>query len=524
LSTVTNPRLVGRYAIYGEIASGGMASVHYGRLIGPAGFSRTVAIKRLHAQFAKDPDFVGMFLDEARLASRIRHPNVVSILEVVAEEGELFLVMDFVQGEALSRLVRTVRGGMPIPIAVSIVVGVLEGLHAAHEARGELDMPLSIVHRDVSPQNILVGVNGVAHLIDFGVAKAVGNSRMTRDGHIKGKIAYMAPEQIVSAPIDRRADVYSAGVILWEALTGTRLFSTAETEVSLLHQALYGTVEPPSIHRRDVSPELDAIVLRGLAREPDQRFATARDMAQALEQAVASAAPRDVGLWVQATAGASLRNRAARVAEIEASSHVAPVDQGARDRPGGSEEVLADEGSTTLVARKAPEAESLRNEPLPARDLSSVSVSRGAIGRSGRPKTWSFAVIGGVIVSALMVGFYAARIVGPRSGSTVPDAVSTRGAIAPSPDASNAPQVQSAAHLESSASAEPPQAPSAPSATQRAAASADGAGPASRPVRAPAQKRPAPRTPAASPPPDNCSPPYTVTADGVRQFKRHCLK
>src|SRR5687768_16225875 len=161
---------VGRYAIQGEIAVGGMATVHYGRLIGPAGFSRGVAIKRLHPQFAKDTDFVAMFLDEARLASRILHPNVVPILDVVAEAGELFLVMEFIPGETLAKLNRRSQGGVPLPVALSLGVGMLEGLHAAHEARGEDGKSLEIVHRDVSPQNVLVGLDGVARLIDFGIA------------------------------------------------------------------------------------------------------------------------------------------------------------------------------------------------------------------------------------------------------------------------------------------------------------------------------------------------------------------
>ncbi|MGH7280352.1 MAG: serine/threonine-protein kinase, partial [Polyangiaceae bacterium] len=233
---------MGRYALYAEIASGGMATVHFGRLLGPVGFSRTVAIKRLHPQFAKDPEFVSMFLDEARLAARIRHPNVVPTLDVVATQGELFLVIDYVQGESLSKLVRGARGrGQRVPprIVATILSGSLHGLHAAHEARNERGEPLNIVHRDISPQNILVGTDGVARVLDFGVAKAAGRIQTTREGQLKGKLAYMAPEQL-SGDVSRKTDVYAAAVVLWEALTGRRLF-TGENEAAILGKVISGT-------------------------------------------------------------------------------------------------------------------------------------------------------------------------------------------------------------------------------------------------------------------------------------------
>ncbi|MCL2447368.1 MAG: serine/threonine protein kinase, partial [Polyangiaceae bacterium] len=199
-----------------------------GRLMGSGGFARTVAIKQLHPQFAKDPEFVAMFLDEARLVARIRHPNVVPTLDVVAASSELFHVMEYVQGESLSRLARALRAReerVPLPIVVRIMNDVLQGLHAAHEARDERGVPLHIVHRDVTPQNILVGADGVARLLDFGVAKAAGRAQTTQDGQIKGKLAYMAPEQLMSAGVTRETDLYAASVVLWEMLAGERLFT-----------------------------------------------------------------------------------------------------------------------------------------------------------------------------------------------------------------------------------------------------------------------------------------------------------
>ncbi len=242
-------RTIGRYALHAEIASGGMATIHIGRLLGPVGFARTVAIKRLHPPLAKDPEFVAMFLDEARLAARIRHPNVVSTLDVVATEGELFVVMEYVPGESLARLLRAVRTAkemVPVPIAATIMVGVLHGLHAAHEARDERGDPLRIVHRDVSPHNILVGTDGDAHVIDFGIAKARGRMQVTRQGQIKGKLSYMPSEQLLGQGIDHRADIFAASIVMWEALTGQRLFQGVD-DGDVYAKVLLGKVDPPSL-------------------------------------------------------------------------------------------------------------------------------------------------------------------------------------------------------------------------------------------------------------------------------------
>jgi serine/threonine-protein kinase len=326
-SDAHSPRVVGRYVLYGELASGGMATVHFGRLSGPVGFSRTVAIKRLHPHFAKDPEFVTMFLDEARLCGRIRHPNVVPTLDVVTTEGEIFIVMEYVAGEALSKLMKMAAAKnilMPPKVAATILSSVLHGLHAAHMTKDEHGRELGIVHRDVSPQNILVGADGTARVLDFGVAKAAGRLQTTRDGQLKGKIAYMPPEQLSGMPVTKLVDIYAASVVLWEALTGRRLFD-GETEAIVLARAIEGCVDPPSSHNAFLEPAVDAVVLRGLARDPEMRFSTAREMALALEQTIGLASPSEVGEWVEMVCGEELARRAATIAEIEVASLDTPI-------------------------------------------------------------------------------------------------------------------------------------------------------------------------------------------------------
>lgn len=317
---------LGRYALFGELATGGMATVHYGRMSSLGGFNRTVAIKRMRQDIARDPEFVAMFLDEARLTSRIEHPNVVATLDVVAEAGEVFLVMEYVRGESLQRLRRAAknkRERVPVPVAVSIMGGALSGLHAAHEAVGENGVPLGIVHRDVSPQNILVGEDGIARITDFGIAKAESRLQITHEGQMKGKLPYMAPEQLGSSRrrIDRRVDVFSAAVVLWELLSGKALFR-ADHPGETIAKVLSAPIPALPPLRADVTPKLDRVLRRALSRNPDQRPQTAEEFALALEEALDTgpASPRVVGSWVSNLAGEVLANRLRYVREMESTS------------------------------------------------------------------------------------------------------------------------------------------------------------------------------------------------------------
>jgi eukaryotic-like serine/threonine-protein kinase len=311
---------LGRYSLDRPIASGGMATVYLGRVRGDAGFTRLVAIKRLRNEIAKDPQFAGMLLDEARMATRIRHPNVVQPLDVVQVDGELLVAMEYVQGETLAGLLKKLgaeQGRIPLPVVSGIFSGALAGLHAAHEATNERGQPLDIIHRDVSPQNILIGADGAARIIDFGVAKVVNLARSTttKTGEVKGKLSYMAPEQLRGEPLTRRADVFSASVVLWEALTGKRLFRGSAELVAIA--VLEQHIEPPSAHAIDLPAGLDEVVLRGLNRDPAQRFATALDLATALEALVPPASTREISSWIAATVPEVLAESAELAAAVE---------------------------------------------------------------------------------------------------------------------------------------------------------------------------------------------------------------
>jgi len=293
--------------------------VHLGRLIGPVGFSKIVAIKQMHESAARNPDFVAMFLDEARLSGRVQHPNVVATFDVIASGGEAFLVMEYVHGESLSALLRAerVRGERLAPaFAVHIMCDVLSGLHAAHEATDEHGGPLNLIHRDVSPQNIMIGVDGVARVLDFGIAKAAGRLQETQTGQLKGKLGYMAPEQLLGRPLDRRVDIFAAGICLWEAISGRKMFD-ADNSGQLMYQVLETDI-PPLSAIADVPIALSRAVERAISRDPSERFATAREFARELEQSTALVSPRQIGDWVTSLSGEALSRRFQRLRAIEA--------------------------------------------------------------------------------------------------------------------------------------------------------------------------------------------------------------
>jgi eukaryotic-like serine/threonine-protein kinase len=494
-----------------------MATVHLGRLLGHVGFERTVAIKRLHPHFARDPEFVAMFVDEARVVGRIRHPNVVPTLDVVVEDGELFLVMEYVQGESLARLVKTAAaqgGAIPPAFATTILSSVLHGLHAAHEARNELGEPLDIVHRDVSPQNILVGADGVARVLDFGVAKAVGRSQTTREGQVKGKPAYMAPEQIEGV-VSRASDVYAASVVLWEALAGRRLFA-GESDAHVMRQVLVGCGVPPSTYSAGVPAALDAITMRGLDVDPTKRFASAREMACALEEALPLVVPARIGEWVEGLAQAALADRSKQIADIEADS-LASGPGRSIDGMGGAR---AEERSNPDRRRGADVSPSSRLEEENRTQLSSAAASlSGAPAANAQRRNW--------LLTALAVGVCAVATLmltslhRPRNSNTAGIAAPAVPSSSPVSSAPALPGSDVSSDVTTRALVATPPAP-APAPSPREVAAAPSASPA--PTRAPASS-PAHHTstPSSSHQP-NCNPPFYFDKEGNRVFKVECVK
>lgn len=475
---------VERYELLGELATGGMATVYLGRQRGPFGFSRTVAIKSMHPQYARDEGFRAMFLDEATLTAKIRHPNVVPTLDIVCAETKVLLVMEYVEGASLSTIFRLItrRGGsLPARIAVGILCDVLHGLHAAHELHDDDGRPLSVVHRDVSPQNIHVGVDGLARVLDFGVAKAATRRYVTQGGEVKGKLAYMSSEQLNGAQVDRRTDIYAAGVVLWEALTVRRLFDAA-SEGELVKNVLEGQIDPPSFFADEPLPEaLDRVVLRALSRNPDDRFSTAEEMARALAEVMPPAPRSEVAALVKELAGPELESRAHRL----------------RSKP--------------VAKALEPEAKALLTVLTEHATATSLSASRSV---AATPRSRAVTVLGGLLALAVFSG--GAFFVGSQSArdSKQVGAPPAPVSVAPASPVTDLPPP-------TSTTAAPPSADPTTSASTTGAI-APRPSTATKPPRKPPHSTHAPSQPKS--PPRNCNPPFTVDAQGDRHYKPECVE
>jgi serine/threonine protein kinase len=477
-----------------------MGVVHLGLKLGALGFQRLVAIKRLHEHLVHDAEFAIRFKDEIRLVSRLGHPNIVQTIDVVEQEGELALVMEFVEGVTLQQLLLDAREAgvlVPVPVAAGILSQALHGLHAAHEATDDVGRPLRLVHRDVSPQNVMVGKAGLPKVLDFGVAKAESEVHVTRTGELTGKAAYMAPEQVCSRAVDRRTDVFASGVVLWEALTGERLFRAPGTPESVaLMNVLELRVRPPSELREGVSAELDAIVLRALEREASRRFGTAREFALALESGTAVASASEIADFVSRLCGARLLHGA----------------EGLR-RFRGSVEGLSQREPTAARASSPPEpvTEALVTRPV-ERELRTSSSNVHAVSiaepRAPRRRGVRYAVLGALV--ALAVG---AAWLGPRTRNDPLNTASRAGPTSSPGDLGSAEVARPA--LKPTA---PPSPPGEPVAAAAAPEIVRRATTPSAPPRTPRGRAARRAAPAAV-----CSPPTYTDAEGIRHFKPECL-
>ncbi len=470
-STLAPGYKLDRYELICPIAEGGMASVWIGRQVGKHGFQKMVAIKTILPKYASEERFQTMFVDEARLASRIEHANVTQILDVGEQHDVTYLVMEYIDGDALSRLHRAAKKkGTVVPpgIVLRVMADVCGGLHAAHELQGADGQSLGVVHRDVSPQNVLVSTKGVAKLIDFGIAKA--RDRIAGDTNtetLKGKVQYMAPEQALGRPIDRRADVWAVGAVIFHLLCGKPPFE-AENEIQTLFVLSSGRPAPPL--RGNVHPAVAAVVRRALSHAPAARYATALEMQQALEDAIVQAGLVTSSATIAAYLAENTRDRSEKRKEAisvglkaaEDREKYVEIMRSNTERPqtgtsssGASTPSVAPSEATNPSASGATSPSSTGGKTLGTAAVTVVPRE----GARGVRFAIAFGVVGAAIaVLAITVGLMAGRGA-PPSGSTKPahpvaaappPAPVTATVVAPAPPAassSNTPRVVASASV-----------------------------------------------------------------------------
>jgi serine/threonine protein kinase len=447
----TFPERLGRYELLLPIGTGGMATVYLARHRGAGGFEREVAVKVMHEHLRSDDESKLQLLDEARLAARIRHPNVVPTLEVAEEPFGLFLVMDYVEGESLAGLLR-LWPEMEISrrnrLLARIMSDALAGLEAAHQLKDEAGELLSVVHRDFSPHNIMVGVDGVARLTDFSVAKANDRAVRTRTGLVKGKIGYMSPEQARGHQVDPRCDVWAAGVILWELAAGKRLFPKGDA-VSTLLKIVTDPPPPLSSVVPDIDPEFEAAVASALTMDAQERCASAAELRRRLEaywsRACGIASHEEVAGFVTELTREALRERRLRIgALLELRQRMSEVARHpALPSAGTLEPFVVDSGEETEAA------------PRTASTAALGGVSGAGVGRTGQSSTaqqgsarasrlagrnWLLAAAaGGVLLGALGVFWWPTPVATPGGAGLAPAVPAQQSAIDASEEGRDAP-------------------------------------------------------------------------------------
>ncbi|MEO6419666.1 MAG: serine/threonine-protein kinase [Polyangiaceae bacterium] len=397
----------GAYELLLELASGGMATVHLARAVDGRDKSSLVALKRPHRHLATDKMFLSMLLDEARLASAIDHPNVVRVRELGFEAGEPFIVMDYVEGASLSELRKelvSAERAVDTKVAVRVILDALAGLHAAHELKDDTGKPLGIIHRDISPHNVLIGCDGRVRLTDFGIAHAEDRVQTTRTHEVKGKLAYLAPERIDRRRIcTKQSDLFSMAVVLWECLAGRRLFR-GEEALDTLQEVMSAPIPRLRQLGAQIPPGLDDAIARGLSRDLTSRYETASEFAAAIEKGAGRAnvgTATDVERVMETVFGPrmGLRHEALRGSLPADELEALFTNSGLAPRPPPPDMALS---NTLLFATIAPPAPSERyafgnlNDPFPI---------------APRKKPWPLiaGIAGGVAFGALSVFFFVAR-------------------------------------------------------------------------------------------------------------------
>lgn len=375
---------LGRYRVVDEIGLGGMASVHLARMDGLGGFQKWVAIKKIHSHLVQDESFIQMFLDEARIAARISHPNVATVFEVGQHERTYWIAMEYLHGEPLREVMRrTEELGAPMPpeIACRVIADAAEGLHSAHELLGKNGEQLQVVHRDVTPHNLFVTYDGTTKVVDFGIAKFASRMSSTLAGTLKGKLAYMSPEQVHGEALDRRTDIFALGVVLWELTTGQRLFRM-ESDLDTLAKVQECAVPRPSSLVRGYPIDLEKIVMKALAKNRGERFKTARELSRALQSLLMRRglfiASDEVAAYVQSIFTERIQKREAHLrwaAEVTKTLSVDSLGE-AGDAPASSSELRL-----PAAGRPAPRPAA----GTPAVEPSSHKPAHGGNGRHAGP-------------------------------------------------------------------------------------------------------------------------------------------
>lgn len=420
----------GRYELVSKIAVGGMAEVHRARMIGPSGFEKDVALKVILPHLAEDPAFVSMFIDEAKIVAGLNHPNIVQVFDLGEVQGRYFIAMEYIEGTDLAALMRRVKARgkrLPIPIAVHVAIECLTGLGHAHAATGRDGKLLGLVHRDVSPQNIFIAASGQVKVGDFGIAKAAGRLTQTRAGLVKGKLRYMAPEQIDGKALDARCDLFAVGVGLYEMLAGEVLYDATE-EVQLYEQVHNAVVRP---FRAEVAigPGLNAAVHRALERSPAQRWPSARDFAQALRQYLV-----DHRTPVDAAAVAEFLNTGAEPVPISTPDLQALTEPALPAGPPERMELMSIADTLDVVrASEAPPT------PVPAQTAPLLTGSSLLPAEATRPSRRALVLVAAAVGVAVAVAATAWRIAARRPPRSTPSAPSAASSAAPEPAAFDLP-------------------------------------------------------------------------------------